>query len=94
METSSHKQHDIAAPRITRRYQAESLHNERRLYVGIDIGSTSSDVVILNGGNEVIFCDYRRTAGRPVETARAQLKEMFGLINPSTKRKSSGVSTL
>jgi predicted CoA-substrate-specific enzyme activase len=66
-----------------RRYHVEALHGEYKLHIGIDIGSTSSDVVILNDASEVLFCDYRRTKGRPIQTLRSQLNEVFTHINPS-----------
>ncbi len=49
--------------------------------VGIDVGSTSSDVVLLDGRGRVIASDYRRTSGKPIETAYGQLREMSELLN-------------
>jgi len=65
------------------RSRLEALHRGEKLYVGLDVGSTSSDVVVLNDRNEVVFSDYQRTVGRPIETVRAQLDELLGQINPS-----------
>ena len=53
----------------------------RALYLGIDIGSTSSDVVVLNQDNQCIFCDYKRTMGKPVQTVYGQLSELLERIN-------------
>jgi len=66
-----------------RQYRPEALRGERKLHLGIDIGSTSSDVVVLSESGELIFCDYRRTKGRPIETARSQLGEVFQRVRPS-----------
>jgi predicted CoA-substrate-specific enzyme activase len=63
--------------------QAGPLHSEKNLYVGIDIGSTSSDVVVLNESASVLISDYRRTLGRPIETVRSQLVDILGQINPA-----------
>ena len=52
-------------------------------YLGIDVGSTSSDIVVLNRDREVAYCDYTRTKGRPIRTARCQLERLLGLANPS-----------
>ncbi len=41
--------------------------------IGIDIGSTSSDVVVLDGDFGIVISDYKRTKGKPVETLRGQL---------------------
>ena len=53
------------------------------LSIGIDIGSTSSDLVVLDGENRIVFSDYRRTKGKPVETFRTQLRDIFAKINPA-----------
>ncbi|MHC4756022.1 MAG: acyl-CoA dehydratase activase, partial [Planctomycetota bacterium] len=53
------------------------------LSLGIDIGSTSSDIVLLDGQGRVVYCNYQRTMGKPIETARLQLEELFKYINPS-----------
>ncbi len=55
----------------------EALRSGGKFYVGIDIGSTSSDVVILDEAGKVVFDDYRRTMGRPIETVRDQLALIF-----------------
>jgi predicted CoA-substrate-specific enzyme activase len=74
---------DEAALGRVKRHRPEQLRRERRLYVGIDIGSTSSDVVVLDNTNKVVICDYQRTKGKPIETVSSQLKEVFRQINPS-----------
>jgi predicted CoA-substrate-specific enzyme activase len=51
----------------------ERLRAAGAVTVGIDVGSTSSDVVVLNGQGGILYCDYRRTKGRPIETVRTQL---------------------
>jgi len=58
-------------------------HRGRKLYIGIDIGSTSSDVAVLDEADKVLFCDYQRTKGRPIETIHSQLQKVFRQINPS-----------
>jgi len=44
------------------------------LYIGFDVGSTSSDVVALDDDLSVVFYDYRRTLGKPIETLSKQLR--------------------
>ncbi len=78
MEESRHI--DASAVGRAKQPQAESLRKEGRLFVGIDIGSTSSDVVVLSDG-EVIFSDYKRTMGRPIETTYGQLAEVFRRVS-------------
>ena len=59
------------------------LRGRGNLFLGIDVGSTSSDIVVLDADNQVLFCDYKRTMGRPVEAVRSQLRELFLQINPT-----------
>ncbi|MGD1043250.1 MAG: acyl-CoA dehydratase activase [Sedimentisphaerales bacterium] len=61
----------------------EPLRGRRTLCIGIDIGSTSSDLVVLDDENRVVLSDYRRTKGKPVETFRTQLRDIFAKINPA-----------
>jgi len=63
----------------------ESLHRSRGpVSIGIDIGSTSSDVVVIDGARKVLFADYARTKGRPVDTAHRQLASVFQWL-PSSR---------
>jgi len=62
--------------------QYQPLYHLGGFSLGIDIGSTSSDVVVLDEAGKVIFSDYKRTMGRPLETVRSQLQEVFRRINP------------
>ena len=59
------------------------VHSPHKLYIGIDIGSTSSDIVVLDDTGGIVICNYQRTKGRPIETLRAQMAEVFSRINPS-----------
>ena len=61
----------------------EPLKSGRELCLGIDIGSTSSDVVVLDDENRIVLSDYRRTKGKPIETFRQQLEETLERINPA-----------
>ena len=76
-------QSDRAIGKIKRDYRPEVLRSGRRLFVGIDIGSTSSDIVVLDESDRIIVKDYRRTKGRPVQTLRSQLDKVFSQINPA-----------
>ena len=63
----------------------EPLRSEGKsgLYLGIDIGSISSDIVVLDDNHAIVLSDYRRTKGKPIETLRAQLRDIFTKINPA-----------
>ncbi|MCJ7778442.1 MAG: acyl-CoA dehydratase activase, partial [Sedimentisphaerales bacterium] len=61
----------------------EPLRDRGTLCIGIDIGSTSSDLVILDDENRIVLSDYRRTKGKPIEMFRTQLQETLKRINPA-----------
>ncbi len=63
--------------------QLELLRGESNILIGIDVGSTSSDIVVLDRRDNIIHCDYRRTKGRPVEAALSQLRDILERVNPS-----------
>ncbi|MDD5458483.1 MAG: acyl-CoA dehydratase activase [Phycisphaerae bacterium] len=58
----------------------EAVNSGKKLLLGIDIGSTSSDIVVLDQDLHIIYSDYRRTMGRPAETIHSQLGELFDRI--------------
>ena len=50
-------------------------------YVGLDVGSGTAKVAVLNEKREILFHAYEKTHGQPVETAErllAQVEEKFG----------------
>jgi len=61
-------------------YLPAVLHGDGGFYLGIDVGSTSCDVILLNKNLQITYSDYRRTKGRPVETLGAALDELFKKI--------------
>ena len=61
----------------------EPLKGRAELAIGVDIGSISSDLAVLDADNRIILHDYARTKGRPVETFKSQLQRLFGKINPA-----------
>lgn len=74
---------DLISSQKTGKRDTEPIKGRGSLSIGIDIGSTSSDVVVLDSENRIILSDYRRTKGKPIETFRTQLQELFGKINPA-----------
>ena len=47
------------------------------VYMGIDIGSTSTKAAIVDINGSVVAGLYTRTAGRPVEAVQAILKQLM-----------------
>ncbi len=74
-------QSDVVATGGDRKDNVEPLRRRGELYLGIDVGSTSSDIVVLDASGAIVLSDYRRTLGRPVETARTQLAEVLGKVH-------------
>jgi len=65
-----------------RKRQLQHLYSKQQVKIGIDVGSTSSDVVVLDAANDVVFSSYQRTKGRPLDTLQQQLGEIFRVVNP------------
>jgi predicted CoA-substrate-specific enzyme activase len=62
-------------------YQAPEAGEKLPAYLGIDIGSVSTNVVAIDSSGTVIHDVYLRTAGRPVEAVQqglAELNEKWG----------------
>ena len=62
-------------------YEAPSGDGPIPAYLGIDIGSVSTNVVAMDGAGQVIHDIYLRTAGRPIEAVQqglSELKETWG----------------
>ncbi len=61
---------------LIRNQQTDRYNNMDKLYfAGIDIGSTTAKVVIINSENKVIFSRYRRHQAKTLETAQSIFKE-------------------
>jgi len=56
---------------------SEPLKGDGGLYLGIDVGSTSCDIIVLSSQFKLIYSDYRRTMGKPLDTLGAALNEVF-----------------
>jgi len=45
-------------------------------YLGIDVGSVSTNIVLINNDNELVFNRYLRTQGEPIEIIKSGIKEL------------------
>ena len=52
------------------------------LHIGIDIGSVSCKIALLDDAGTVCWTCYERTSGRPIETAQTLLADLFSQIAP------------
>ncbi len=55
-------------------YRELAPHRSHKVYVGIDIGSTSTKAVVTDGGGNITAGFYTATAGRPVEATQMILE--------------------
>lgn len=53
-----------------------------RFYLGLDAGSISLNVALLDGGKAVVEESYTRLRGKPVQTAKAVLDALFKKYSP------------
>lgn len=76
------------------RIRRADLHNySGDAYLGIDVGSTTTKVVLIGGQGELLFSRYRISGvGDTLETVRGTLSELYGELPSSAKIKGSGVT--
>ncbi len=65
---------DFAVPVEIDIYERLETEMEYSVFLGIDIGSTSTKAVLLDGGKRVLAGLYTRTSGRPVAAVQALLE--------------------
>lgn len=54
------------------------------LYLGVDVGSVSTNLVVIDGDNEVIEKLYLRTSGQPINALRAGMKMLSDKFGSNT----------
>ncbi len=52
-------------------------NNALRYYLGIDLGSTSCDIALLDRHGHLVYSDYKRTLGRPRQVLKGRLERLF-----------------
>jgi len=60
----------------------EDFSDSGPLHLGIDVGSVSCKLAVLDDKRHIRFLRYQRTHGRAIKTARAMLADLFELIPP------------
>lgn len=69
-------------PRLKKETETQGLHQVHPMipgeptYLGIDIGSTSTNLVLINQKGQVIDYQYLRTSGTPLEVARKGMEAL------------------
>ncbi len=54
-------------------------------YLGVDVGSISTNVVLIDANRNLLAKSYLMTAGRPLEAVRAGLKEVYAKVGDKVK---------
>lgn len=60
---------------------ATLTEGEHDVFLGIDSGSTTTKIVLLNQQNEMLFAYYRPNGGRPIQTVEEGLRQLQDLCN-------------
>lgn len=63
-----------------------------RVYVGVDVGSVSTNAVVIDDGNRLLARSYLSTAGRPLEAVRKALGAVGREVGDHVEVAASGVT--
>ncbi len=63
-----------------------------RGYLGIDVGSVTTKMVVINEENEVMADNYLRTGGNPVKVVQDGLKDIEGRLDPAMAMEAVGTT--
>lgn len=81
------KRHDEAN---TKEIDIASYNGE--VYLGIDCGSTTTKLVLINKNGEIIYKYYGSNLGNPIEVIKTELNKIYDLCKNRIKIKGSGVT--
>ncbi len=65
---------------------------EGNAYLGIDAGSTTTKIVLLDENKRILFSHYTENSGRPLDVVSAKLRELYDLLGDRIKIVSSAVT--
>lgn len=51
-----------------------------RYYLGVDVGSVSTNIVLINDSNELIYKEYLRTQGKPIDILKLSLSRLGKML--------------
>ena len=61
-------------------------------YIGVDVGSVSTNIAVIDSWNHVLASSYIRTHGRPIEAVEKGLREIAGEIDNSIRIAAAGTT--
>lgn len=62
------------------------------IYIGIDVGSVSTNVIALNDKDDIVFSEYIRTNGQPLESVKTGFKKLSESIKDTHMVQSVGAT--
>lgn len=65
---------------------------QMKLYIGIDVGSVSTNLVLLDSDNHVIAYEYLRTKGQPIQVVQEGLRSLAAKLPPESTVGGVGVT--
>ncbi len=61
-------------------------------FLGIDAGSTTSKLVLIDSDGAIIYSQYKSNEGKPLQSIIDMLKDLYSKLNPRIKLRCSGVT--
>ena len=61
-------------------------------YLGIDVGSVSTNLVVIDEDERVVCSLYRRTKGQPIKAVQDGLRELGGILDEPVEIKGAGTT--
>lgn len=61
-------------------------------YIGVDVGSVSTNLAVIDRENNVLASSYLRTHGRPIESVQKGLREVSAKVGDSVKILAAGTT--
>ena len=57
------------------------------VYIGVDVGSVSTNIAVTDDSNRVLASSYIRTHGRPIEAVQKGLREIAGEVDSNEQNR-------
>ncbi len=58
-------------------FKLYDFDENEKAFLGIDIGSTSTNLVLINSKNQMIYYSYVKTAGKPLDIVKSELDKLY-----------------
>ena len=75
-DREAHEPLEISERNLRVTYDMKSIHEKTEVYLGVDVGSISTNLVVIDNDKNVIAKRYLMTEGRPLEAVKRGLAEI------------------